>query len=58
MELDDFMLVLACNRKALTMQAYRTLAGQAKHGDIKGAEKGLRKILRRGSNIEKQKNAR
>lgn len=35
-------------RENLTPQQFRTLKGQILAGDIEGAEKGLRKLLRRG----------
>ena len=31
----------------LTVQEYRTLKGQASHGDLIGAERGLNRILER-----------
>ena len=31
----------------LTRQQYRTLKGQAVHGDVAGAEKGLQRLLQR-----------
>ena len=31
----------------LTLQQYRTLKGQAVHGDVAGAEKGLQRLLQR-----------
>ena len=34
-------------RENLTPQQFRTLKGQILAGDIEGAEKGLRKLLRR-----------
>ena len=38
--------------KNLTPQQYRTLKGQILAGDIEGAEKGLRRLLRRNDNNE------
>ncbi|MBO6182674.1 MAG: hypothetical protein J6N44_03650 [Acidaminococcaceae bacterium] len=35
-------------KKFLTRQQYRTLKGQAVHGDVAGAEKGLQRLLRKG----------
>lgn len=41
------MKTLKANQKNLTRQQYRTIKGQAFAGDIKGAEKGLNKLLER-----------
>ncbi len=38
---------LSRERENLTPQQFRTLKGQILAGDIEGAEKGLRKLLRR-----------
>lgn len=46
-ELTKFMRTLKANQKNLTRQQYRTIKGQAFAGDIKGAEKGLYKLLER-----------
>lgn len=46
-ELTDFMRTLKANQKNLTRQQYRTIKGQAFAGDVKGAEKGLYKLLER-----------
>ena len=46
-ELTAFMDTLNANRKNITRQQYRTIKGQAFAGDIKGAEKGLHKLLDR-----------
>ncbi len=46
-ELTGFMKTLKANQKNLTRQQYRTIKGQAFAGDIKGAEKGLYKLLER-----------
>lgn len=56
-EINTFLVALVRYKKELSLQAYRTIAGQARHGDIKGAEKGLKRILKRGIMNEKQKNA-
>ncbi len=42
-----FMDTLNSNKKNLTRQQYRTIKGQAFAGDIRGAEKGLYKLLDR-----------
>lgn len=42
-----FLTVLRGHLDAITMQEFRTLRGQALHGDIEGAEKGLHRILTR-----------
>lgn len=46
-ELTKFMRTLKANHRNLTRQQYRTIKGQAFAGDIKGAEKGLYKLLER-----------
>lgn len=46
-ELTAFMDTLNANRKNITRQQYRTIKGQVFAGDIKGAEKGLHKLLDR-----------
>lgn len=42
-----FLTILRGHLDAITMQEFRTLRGQALHGDIEGAEKGLHRILTR-----------
>lgn len=42
-----FMDILNANKENLTRQQYRTIKGQAFAGDIRGAEKGLYKLLDR-----------
>lgn len=46
-DLTVFVDTLDANKKNLTRQQYRTIKGQAFAGDIKGAEKGLYKLLDR-----------
>ena len=46
-ELTAFIYTLNANKKNLTRQQYRTIMGQAFAGDIRGAEKGLYKLLDR-----------
>lgn len=46
-DLAAFMDILNANKKNLTRQQYRTIKGQAFAGDIRGAEKGLYKLLDR-----------
>ena len=46
-ELERFMKTLKVNKGNLTRQQFRTIKGQAFAGDIKGAEKGLYKLLKR-----------
>ncbi|MCM1234407.1 MAG: hypothetical protein NC489_30265 [Ruminococcus flavefaciens] len=46
-DLTAFMDTLDANKKNLTRQQYRTIKGQAFAGDIKGAEKGLYRLLDR-----------
>ena len=50
MEQREFLVVLKRCRKTLTKQERRTLQGQAMVGNVEGAVKGLRKILRRRDN--------
>lgn len=42
-----FLNILRGHLDVITMQEFRTLRGQALHGDIEGAEKGLHRILTR-----------
>lgn len=42
------LAAIKANRDRLTAQQYKTLKGQALHGDYDGAAKGLLKILKRG----------
>lgn len=42
-----FLNILRGHLDDITMQEFRTLRGQALHGDIEGAEKGLHRILTR-----------
>ena len=42
-----FLTILRGHLDVITMQEFRTLRGQALHGDIEGAEKGLHRILTR-----------
>ena len=46
-ELERFMKTLKANKGNLTRQQFCTIKGQAFAGDIKGAEKGLYKLLER-----------
>lgn len=46
-ELERFMKTLKANKENMTRQQFRTIKGQALAGDIKGAEKGLYKLLER-----------
>ena len=46
-DLTAFLDTLNANRENITRQQYRTIKGQAFAGDIKGAEKGLHKLLDR-----------
>lgn len=46
-ELERFMKMLKANKENLPRQQFRTIKGQAFAGDIKGAEKGLYKLLER-----------
>lgn len=46
-ELTAFVRKLKANKKKLTYQQYKTIKGQALQGNIKGAEKGLCRLLNR-----------
>ena len=46
MNLYELLRQLKLCRRFLTQQQYRTLKGQAVHGDVVGAEKGLQRLLR------------
>lgn len=43
----DYMKLLNQNKHKISVQEFKTLRGQAKHGDVNAATKGLRKLLRR-----------
>ena len=45
MNLYELLRELKLCRRFLTPQQYRTLKGQAVHGDVAGAEKGLQRLL-------------
>ena len=45
MTLYELLRELKLCRRYLTPQQYRTLKGQALHGDVAGAEKGLQRLL-------------
>lgn len=47
MSTNDFLKALKQNKERLTRQQVKTLRGQALSGDIKGASKGLEKILQK-----------
>ena len=47
MTLYELLRELKLCRRYLTPQQYRTLKGQALHGDVAGAEKGLQRLLRK-----------
>ena len=47
MNLYELLRELKLCRRFLTPQQYRTLKGQAVHGDVAGAEKGLQRRLRK-----------
>ena len=50
MTLYEVLRELKLCRRYLTPQQYRTLKGQALHGDVAGAEKGLQRLLRKDKN--------
>ena len=50
MTLYELLRELKLCRRFLTPQQYRTLKGQALHGDVAGAEKGLQRLLRKDKN--------
>ena len=43
----SYLIRLKSYRKTLTAQQYKTLKGQVLAGDVDGARKGLRKLLKR-----------
>lgn len=48
MESTEFTQLFRQSLHRLTRQQRRTIKGQAKAGDVKGAMKGLKRILKRG----------
>lgn len=42
----SFVFILNQSRRSLTAQQYKTLKGQALSGDIEGAWRGLKRLLR------------
>jgi hypothetical protein len=48
-ELTQFLKALDGNKKKMSRQQYRTIKGQAMHGDVMDARKGMEKVMRRGS---------
>jgi len=50
--MNGFLKILKKHSAMLTRQQIRTLRGQALAGDVLGAEKGLRKLLRRKGETE------
>jgi len=50
MTLYELLRELKLCLRYLTPQQYRTLKGQALHGDVAGAEKGLQRLLRKDKN--------
>lgn len=46
-ELTAFVKKLRANKNNITWQQYKTIKGQALQGNIKGAEKGLCRLLNR-----------
>lgn len=51
MTLYELLHELKLCRQFLTRQQYRTLKGQAVHGDVAGAEKGLQRLLQRKNEV-------
>ena len=49
MELNIFMKKLKSAKPRLTIQQYRTLKGQALAANVEAAEKGLTRLLERGT---------
>lgn len=50
--IDFFIESLKSYRDILTKQQIKTLRGQAIHGDLDGAKKGLKKLVERAGNDE------
>ena len=57
MTLNYLIKSLNVHKSKLTWQQYRTLKGQAINGDIKGAAKGLKTILKAKANEKENHNA-
>ena len=49
-ELSEFLKTLNGNKKKMTQQEYRTIKGQALHGDVIAASRGMQKLMRRRGN--------
>ena len=45
------LILLKNHRKQLTAQEYRTLCGQVLAGDVDGAMRGLKKLLRKKARL-------
>lgn len=50
--IDFFIESLKSYRDVLTKQQMKTLRGQAIHGDLDGAKRGLKKLVERAENDE------
>lgn len=46
-ELSEFLKTLNQNKKKLSRQEYRTIKGQALHGDVIAANRGMQNVMRR-----------
>ena len=46
-ELAEFLKTLNGNRKKMTQQEYRTIKGQALHGNVIAANRGMKNVMRR-----------
>lgn len=43
----EFLKHLDSNKKHMTQQQYRTIKGQAMHGDVMDARRGMQRVMRR-----------
>lgn len=49
-ELSEFLKTLNGNKKKMSQQEYRTIKGQALHGDVIAAKHGMHNVMRRRGN--------
>ena len=49
-ELAEYLKTLNGNKQKMTQQEYRTIKGQALHGDVIAASRGMQKLMRRRGN--------
>ena len=46
-ELSEFLKTLNQNKKKLSRQEYRTIKGQALHGNVIAANRGMKNVMRK-----------